>query len=114
MLLNAFEALDKENTHITAVELKRKVPRFKKKIENCWPSGSGYITTFDATQFVSPYSRGAFNQSFDVVFIDAPCSVWAPFVVIEIAWNLGHQKVCGDGGELYRFTNQTLAELQQP
>lgn len=45
--------------------------------------------TFDATQFVSPEVPEELNQSFDVVFIDAPCSGLGTLRRHpEIAWNL--------------------------
>ena len=56
--------------------------------------------TFDATQFVSPEVPEELNQSFDVVFIDAPCSGLGTLRRHpEIAWNLSPESLY-DGGEL--------------
>ena len=64
--------------------------------------------TFDATQFVSPEVPEELNQSFDVVFIDAPCSGLGTLRRHpEIAWNLSPESLY-DGGELTALQTKLL------
>ena len=101
LLSHAFEVLDKENSHITAVELvKGKSHVSKRRLKTAGLSDQVTSLTFDATQFVSPEVPEELNQSFDVVFIDAPCSGLGTLRRHpEIAWNLSSESLY-DGGEL--------------
>ena len=109
LLSHAFEVLDKENTHITAVELvKGKSHVSKRRLKTAGLSDQVTSLTFDATQFVSPEVPEELNQSFDVVFIDAPCSGLGTLRRHpEIAWNLSPESLY-DGGELTALQTKLL------
>ena len=109
LLSHAFEALDKENTHITAVELvKGKSHVSKRRLKTAGLSDQVTSLTFDATQFELPEVPEELNQSFDVVFIDAPCSGLGTLRRHpEIAWNLFAESLY-DGGELTVLQTELL------
>lgn len=101
LLSHAFEVLDHSNAHITAVELvKGKSHVSKRRLKTAGLSNQVTSLTFDATQFDSPEVPKELNQSFDVVFIDAPCSGLGTLRRHpEIAWNLTSESLY-DGGVL--------------
>ncbi|MFC2670673.1 RsmB/NOP family class I SAM-dependent RNA methyltransferase [Lancefieldella parvula] len=101
LLSHAFEVLDKKNTHITAVELlKGKSHISKRRMKVAGLRDQVTSLMFDATQFASPEIPEELNQSFEVVFIDAPCSGLGTLRRHpEIAWNLSANSLY-DGGEL--------------
>lgn len=101
LLSHACEVLDHGNAHITAVELvKGKSHVSKRRLKTAGLSDQVTSLTFDATQFDSPEVPKELNQSFDVVFIDAPCSGLGTLRRHpEIAWNLTSESLY-DGGVL--------------
>lgn len=101
LLSHAFEVLDHGNAHITAVELvKGKSHVSKRRLKTAGLSDQVTSLTFDATQLDSPEVPKELNQSFDVVFIDAPCSGLGTLRRHpEIAWNLTSESLY-DGGVL--------------
>lgn len=101
LLSHACEVLDHGNAHITAVELvKGKSHASKRRLKAAGLSDQVTSLTFDATQFDSPEVPKELNQSFDVVFIDAPCSGLGTLRRHpEIAWNLTSESLY-DGGVL--------------
>ena len=109
LLSHAFEALGKENIHITAVELvKGKSHVSKRRLKTAGLSDQVTSLTFDATQFMSPEVPEELNQGLDVVFIDAPCSGLGTLRRHpEIAWNLSPESLY-DGGELTALQTKLL------
>ncbi|MBS4870165.1 MAG: hypothetical protein KHZ76_01470, partial [Atopobium sp.] len=109
LLSHAFEVLGKKDVPITAVELvKGKSHVSKRRLKTAGLSDQVTSLTFDATQFMSPEVPEELNQSFDVVFIDAPCSGLGTLRRHpEIAWNLSPESLY-DGGELTALQTKLL------
>ena len=102
LLSHAFEVLDKENPHITAVELvKGKSHVSKRRLKTAGLSDQVTSLTFDATQFMSPEVPEELNQSLTWCLLYAPCSgLGHPFVAIQRLRGICHQKVCMTGESL--------------